>query len=450
MIQSSYLQIVRIGSDYIAYHSLFGRPLFLNEEAHDFLMSFAGGRLCHQFTPEQEAIATEFARLNLIVDEGLNERALLEEKCLEYDVEIATGSRVSYLSLIMAECCNFGCTYCIADAFQDERSAKQHELLMPEGTAERAIDEFMLLVQRHNHEEAYVNFGGGEPLLNFPVIKFAVEHCKDHYPGQRFKFALNTNSSLVTPEIARFLYLHGFDIATSLDGIREWNDRVRIWRNPNITGGTYNSILAGMGILRSAGNEITGFSVTITPENLPGIDEHLIDWLLAEGFNDLRLDLDAIHCYNELDPNEIAHKLIHLKRYAKERGIYLSGFWERSIENMFPSVLEAHTSFCGGKRGNSMCIAPNGDIYICGYSGTKVGSVFDTMIPNPGYCQLISQQLPGRNPRCIGCSIEGQCVGGCYIAEEMSSANKTSVLSFNCKFYLAATAELLKDQVAVE
>lgn len=445
---SPHTQIIPCRDGYVAYHSLFGRPLIINEEAYSFLKSFAGGK-SNDFTSEEKAVAAEFASLYLVVEEEFDERALLEEKCREYEREIATGSLVNYLSLIMAESCNFGCRYCFAKAFHDKRTTKTPNALMQLPTAYRAIDEFMALIQKHQRQEAYINFGGGEPLLNFMAIKNTVKYCEAKYPKQFFKFAVNTNSSLITPAIARFLRLHSFDIATSLDGTKTWNDRVRVYRNPNIKTGTYDAIVAGLGQLKSAGNKITGFSVTVTPENLAGIDESLIDWFHQEGFVDIRLDLDAIHCYNEIDPKEIALRLVQLKRYGKERGIYISGFWERAIENMFPSILESQTSFCGGKRGNSMCVAPSGDIYLCGYSGTKVGTIFGSMIPNAEYCRLVSQQLLGRNPRCKGCSIEGQCIGGCYIAEEISSAEKTSVLEFNCLFYKAATLELLKDQVAI-
>lgn len=444
--QSSYLQIVPGGDAFIAYHSLFGQPIVLDSEAYNFLQSFIDWR-SDSFAPDQQETAQEFIDLYLIVSDRTDELVILEKRRQEYRKAVATGSKVSFLSLIMAETCNFNCRYCFAEAFHDERAEKEYRALMSMDIASLAIDQFMALIKRHNQPEAYINFGGGEPLLNSHNIVAAVKYIKSRYPDFPLRFGINTNASLVDDDIAHFLKHHDFEIATSLDGTQKWNNKVRVYRKNH--GQTYQAIQVGFEKLKAAGNVVNGFSVTITPQNLPGINKRFIKWLSSQGYNDIRLDLDAIHCYAEINPEEVAVKLIGLKRYGKKLGMYISGFWERSMENMYPSILESHTSFCGGKRGNSMCVAPNGNIYLCGYSGTKVGSVVDDPLPNEIYTGLVCRQLPGLNPRCIGCSIEGQCIGGCYIAEEMSSVEKSSVMDFNCRLYRAATIELLKDQAAI-
>jgi len=193
---------------------------------------------------------------------------------------------------------------------------------------------------------------------------------------------------------------------------------------------------------------IDGFSVTITSDNLSGIDEEFLVWASEYGFKDLRLDVDVIHLQNLL-PEQIAQKLIALKHFGKSLGIYVSGFWERPAENMYPSITEAQTGFCGGQKGHSLCVAPNGSIFICGYSSTKVGDVFNNFPPNNEYTSLVANRFTGRNKRCIGCQIEGQCIGGCFIAEEFATSHSDSVLDFNCRLYKATTVELLKDQCAI-
>lgn len=445
--QSSYLQVVRSGDTFIAYHSLFGQPLFLNHEAYEFLNTFTKGRLKESIAPEEQETAQEFIDLYFVINKETNELAIIEQRRQEYQKAVTTGSKIRFLSLIMAETCNFGCNYCFAEAFHEKRIEDNLRPLMNTDIAYLAIDQFMGLITRHNQPDAYINFGGGEPLLNFQTIIKSVEYIRSHYPDFPLRFGINTNSSLVTDEIAIFLKQYDFEIATSLDGTEKWNNKVRVYRGNQ--GETYAAIQAGFEKLKAAGNVVDGFSVTITPQNLPGINRRFIRWLVSQGYTDIRIDLDAIHCYTEIDPEKVAKKLTELKHYGKKLGMYISGFWERGLENMYPSVLAEHTSFCGGKRGNSMCVAPNGNIYICGYSGTKVGSIINDPIPNRTYIDLVCRQLTGLNPRCVGCSIEGQCIGGCFIAEEMSSEAKSSVMGFNCQLYRAATAQLLKDQAAI-
>jgi len=445
--QSAFLQIIPNGNVFIAYHALFGQPLFLNQEAYDFLRTFSNWREDNFATIEEKKTASEFLDLYFIVSEETDELALLESKCQEYSRVVASGSQVRYLSLIMAETCNFGCNYCFAEAFNEARMEESCQPLMGAGIANCAIDQFMALANSHNQPDVYINFGGGEPLLNFRTIVKAVEYIESKYTKIPVKFGINTNASLITDEIALFLKLHNFEIATSLDGPQKWNDKVRTYRGSKKE--TYGAIQRGFAQLKRAGNIVDGFSVTITPQNLPGINKRFIKWLANQGYTDIRLDLDAIHCYSEINPEKVALKLIALKRYGRELGMYISGFWERSLENMYPPILESHTSFCGGKRGNSMCVAPNGNIYLCGYSGQKVGSVINDPLPNKTYTDLVCAQFAGLHRQCNGCPIEGQCIGGCLIAEEISSAEKSSIMDFNCRLYRAATVQLLKDQSVI-
>lgn len=440
---SPHCRIVPCGDVSVVYHSLFGNPLVVDNQALRLLESYKQPKPALPYSDskiDNEAIKQI---LPFIVEQGMQERDKLILPWRRYEADLASGKCITYLSLIMAECCNFRCSYCMARALRDKR--KSNSLMKPE-VAFKAIDLFASLIRKHRHQEAYLNFGGGEPLLNISVIRTAVEYCRQSYPDINFRFNINTNASLVTKEIATFFKEYDFQVASSLDGFKKWNNKVRVYSDGS---GTFDYILQGFNNMRSVGIDLNGFSVTITQDNYPGITEELIEWAAQQGYVDIRLDFDVVH-WSDIDVSEVVRRLMRLKRFGKTRGVYVSGFWERPAENMYPSILDNQTGFCGGQKGHSMCVAPSGDIYICGYSGTKVGSVNipEEYIPNEKYVEVIASRFVGRNKQCLGCDIEGQCIGGCFISAEYANESTHSAIDFNCQLYKAMTIELLREQAA--
>lgn len=440
---SHYTQIVDCGKDlYVAYHSLFGMPIIIDKIARSVFKDYESPREQH---PENDPrLSPELAEQlsYLIVEDDFDDRKLLQDRLDMNSQVLERGERVKYLSLITSESCNFRCSYCFAEPFSDQRTAAK---LMQPDIAFKAIDSFCQLLLAKGKKEADINFGGGEPLINFNTIKLSVEYLEEQFPQIRFTFGINTNASLINAEVAHFFKDHAFRVTTSLDGLPSTSDKVRKLSNSKPAS---PMILSGFDALEEAGIPIDGFAITINETNYDEIDEKIIDWAENRGYNhDLRFDLDAIHMVR-IDPDEVIQKLMRLKRYGANRGILVHGFWDRPIENLFSSILEEQTGFCGGQRGESMCVAPNGDIFVCGYSGIKVGSVIEPnqTLPNPTYTDLIKSRYVGRNERCRGCEIEGQCMGGCLICEEFAKKSHSSALDFNCRLYRGMTVELLKEQ----
>ena len=109
--------------------------------------------------------------------------------------------------------------------------------------ANETVDRYLEILRGHGKRVAEINFGGGEPLLAWPVIKQVLEYCRATYGSEfEFRFSINTNASLITPEIASTLKEYRVEIASSLDGLREGNDRVRLTKSG---GGTFSQIIRG-------------------------------------------------------------------------------------------------------------------------------------------------------------------------------------------------------------
>lgn len=135
------------------------------------------------------------------------------------------NENIAQIELQVTQQCNFRCaycTYCASDfEFQRDHSAKR----MSVETALSAVDFFAKRCS--NQEDPTIGFYGGEPLLEFPLIKRVTEYAEEKLYGKNLKFTVTTNASLLTPEIARFMEEHDFILTISLDGTPETHDRSR-------------------------------------------------------------------------------------------------------------------------------------------------------------------------------------------------------------------------------
>jgi len=155
----------------------------------------------------------------------------------------------SQLILEATERCNFGCTYCQRN-FLAPGAVHHGARDMDWGTARAAIDDFLqhcrspeprnqddgyspdgapIRSEPHNFaaDAAYVSFYGGEPLLNFPLIKKCTEYVLKKAKGRKVYFALSTNGYLLEGERAEYLAAHNFLVTVSLDGPASCHDRHR-------------------------------------------------------------------------------------------------------------------------------------------------------------------------------------------------------------------------------
>ncbi len=452
-VKSSFAQVVRKGDSAVIWHSLFGYPKVVSAETLKFLESFSEpttirSRLGDELTEEDQEAIEELLQCYFLVPEGFDDRAFLENRMRERDKEIFSGSLIDYLELIMSEACNFRCTYCIhfnnletSDRINNPKKFMRFEM------AKETVDQYLKILRGHGKCVAEINFGGGEPLLAWPVIKQVLEYCSAVYDSEfKFCFSINTNASLITSEVAEILKEYRVEIASSLDGLREGNDRVRLTKSG---GGTFSQIMCGFEALALVGYPLDGVAVTVTEKNFHQLDESVIDWAVAHGMKNIRIDIDVVDMV-EIPIEDVVAKLMRIRRYAAKRGVDVPGFWSRPVENLNESTLESRVAFCGAVRGNSMCVGPSGNIYGCGYSNTQLGSLSEIQsfhAPGAAYHRFVRDHLTGVMEMCKGCMIEGQCGGGCNITQEFARATKTAKIERMCDFYRRMTQEILREQL---
>ena len=449
MFVSQYLQAIPYGDDfYIIWHAVFGCPTLCLHDLVDKLLAAKARRskvdpwsLMSDDWPaaDKAAAIDDLVKMHILIDSRSQGFADMYDLHLNYDR--AGANKVRYLSLIMSEECNFRCRYCIhfANAAHQFNPAK----LMTEEVARASIDQYLRMVSANQLDYAYINFGGGEPLLNWSVMAKLLEYIDEQravYPVP-IQISLNSNLSLVSDEIAATLARYDVAVAGSLDGFQSGNDIVRLTKS---LGGTYSQIVAGFQALARAGKPLDGFAMTVTEANFSDVSEEIIDWAQSQGMHEVRIDIDVVGTV-QIPVETLVQRLSKVRRYAKTKGVKVIGFWSRPAENMSLDPARNDVGFCGAERGNSLCVAPSGQVFPCGYSNYLLGDYrqLHKIYQLPPYQRLLQQRWMPR--RCRGCEIVGFCRGGCMITQEASGSNVAQ--DRMCEFYRAMTHALMREAV---
>ena len=454
LVTSPFVQMVVYQDNAAIWHSLFGTLKIVPIRTLTFLNQFRTPKILNDVRTnlsENNAMTAiqELFDSSFLIFNGFDERTFLAQKMTEREANITNGSLISYLGLIVSETCNFRCDYCIHFRNREISGCPNNfRTLMNFEVARTSVDQYLSILRQHGKTAASISFGGGEPLLAWQVIKQIIEYCLSTY-GTRFAFhfSLTTNASLITPEIAQLLKQYQVELASSLDGFREGNNRVRLTKAGD---GTYDLILAGLKNLESVNYPLQVIGMTMNEKNFPFLDERIIDWAAERGISNIRIDIDIIDMV-ALATEAIVQKIMQVYQYAKAHGIEVSGYWSRPAKNLTKSTIDPRgVAFCGAARGNTLCVNPSGTIYSCGYSNIQFGTIsqFGLLFsPEKEYHRFVRNHLTGAMEMCRGCIIEGQCAGGCNITHEFARAAGTGKIKFMCDLYRRMTRKLLIEQL---
>lgn len=174
--------------------------------------------------------------------------------------------------------CNLACSYCV------NRYKRKH-VPVKKNTVNRwrivndCIEQCVLKKAGNSGEPVKISFNGGEILLEWRLIKKILQWLTETYKSMNFEFHMNTNLSLMTGEIAKFLAQHNFTLDISIDGYKRAHDRTRKYHNGK---GSFADILRGLTIYRKFNrkNPINSFQGTIeyiddfNPEEVYGMQKH--------------------------------------------------------------------------------------------------------------------------------------------------------------------------------
>ena len=277
--------------DDIAYDAL---SLLLEDRNADI-----AARLAEKY-PREEAEET-VSELRQLIAEGY-----LDTPDDYSDVKPADSGVVKAMCLHAAHDCNLRCKYCFADTGEYHMHSR---CLLSAETGKKALD--WLVAHSGKRKNLEVDFFGGEPLMNFPVIKEVVAYGRElekRY-GKVFKFTTTTNAVLMNDEIMDFLNREMDNVVISIDGRPEVHDRMRPTPNGK---GSYDLIIEkAKEFARRRGQQRYYLRGTFTRYNLDFANDvlHLAD----QGFEQLSIEpvvLEKGHIVDQGTPAELLRRCL--------------------------------------------------------------------------------------------------------------------------------------------
>jgi uncharacterized protein len=272
--------------------------------------------------------------------------------------------------------CNLRCRYCFAEAGRHGGSPS----LMTEETAVEALD--MLWEACHSHFA--VSFFGGEPLLNFGVIRAIVEYakCRSRETGKTLDFSLTTNGTLLNSGITDFMIVNNFNMVLSLDGPGPLHDEMRVYVNGK---GSHLRIRKNLELIKDTNlAKRTTLRGTFPGSNASLVERILyLDKLCEDGYA-ANFSVEPADLPQESPIGFTPGRIEKLsKEYEEAARIYADALNEgRQIRffhfNLFlRRVLKAerYTRTCSAGIGYAI-VSPDGNLYSCHREGeTKIGTV---------------------------------------------------------------------------
>ena len=196
------------------------------------------------------------------------------------DIMDYINSHVNMLTLELTEKCNLRCKYCIYQEFNEGyRGYGTYDMTFD--TAKHAID---FLIEHSSGIESskklILTFYGGEPLLQFDLIKKCVDYAESRHTGHEWLFAITTNCTLLTEEKIRFFAEKKFTLTASIDGYKESHDANRVYPNGE---GSFDIAISNLKKLALTYQEhgIDGPYISINAVITPPYDFERIDKLQA-------------------------------------------------------------------------------------------------------------------------------------------------------------------------
>lgn len=346
----------------------------------------------------------DLEKLGLIVkDNGLTKPVLKKE-----------FSPIVSMALFVTQSCNLRCIYCY-----EENSGGS----MEEKTAYQAVD--WLLEQAGNVKKIYVYFFGGEPFLNFPLMKKVAAYAREKAGAldKAVCFGVTTNATLLDEETILFIRKYDVHVLVSMDGPKEIHDKQRPFAGGR---GSYDVILPRVKKLLAAKPETRVHAVLVDDSQTGLIKNSLLDI----GFSEVTL-LPASP--TRFEAGEGAGKAKQsrnldglLRELELEAELWLKLVRNRDSESLKDLRSKAHLflallALLHNKKKRYACgagvkyiaVSCTGDIYLChrfiGQEGYKLGNVFSNDLEREIY-----QESPlVRVPACVACFARYYCAGWC-------------------------------------
>lgn len=343
---------------------------------------------------------------------------------------------IKALCLHVAHTCNLNCAYCFAS------QGKYHgdKALMSFEVGKQALD--FLIASSGDRTNLEVDFFGGEPLMNWDVVKQLVAYARgiEKEKGKNFRFTLTTNGMLLDDEVTEFCNKEMQNVVLSLDGRKEVHDRLR----KDYSGrGSYDTIVPKFRefVKKRAGKSyyVRG---TYTHNNIDFTNDifHMADL----GFTELSMepvvcspddpyaltkeDLPKLFEQYEILANEM------IKRDDEGRGFT---FYHYMIDLENGPCIYKRISGCGSGT-EYMAVTPWGDLYPChqfvGDESYCMGNIWDG-VKNTALRDKFKKCNVYSRPECKDCWAKLYCSGGCAANAYHATGDINGVYEYGCELF---------------
>ena len=347
-----------------------------------------------------------------------------------------TAGVVKALCLHIAHTCNLNCSYCFASQgkYHGERAIMSYEV------GKRALD--YLVEHSGTRRNLEVDFFGGEPLMNFQVVKDLVAYARsiEKEKGKNFRFTLTTNGVLIDDDVIDFANRECSNVVLSLDGRKEIHDRFRV----DYAGkGSWEKIVPKFQKLVEArkGKDyyMRGTFTHANPDFLKDIQQ-----MLDLGFTEL--SMEPVVCAAG-DPSELTQEdlPIVLDQYEKLAELMLEHdaqkkpftFYHYMIDLTGGPCIYKRISGCGSGS-EYMAVTPWGDLYPChqfvGEEKFKLGNIWDG-VTNPEIQEEFASCNVYARPDCHDCWAKLYCSGGCAANAYHATGSVKGVYKYGCELF---------------
>ena len=348
------------------------------------------------------------------IDELIGEGKLFSKETYINPEFVKSGS-IKAMCLNIAHDCNLACKYCFASGgdFKIKRE------LMSLENAKAAMD--FLIRESKGRKNLEVDFFGGEPLMNFEVVKQTVAYAREREKetGKNFRFTITTNALLLDDKKMEFINKEMVNLVLSLDGRKEVHDRMR----PTLTNrGSYDIVCRNIAnAVKLRGDKDYFVRGTYTSHNLDFADD-------VKHFADLgfpKLSVEPVVTESE---NDYAIREEHLDQikaeYDRLTDIYLDYKKTDKAFSFFHFIVDLESTTCQYKKVSGcgagcdyVSVAPDGKVYPChqfvGIDEYELGTLKDGITRNEIRDEFRHANLLTKES-CKDCWAKYFCGGGCH------------------------------------
>ncbi len=343
---------------------------------------------------------------------------------------------IKALCMHIAHTCNLNCSYCFASQgkYHGDRAMMSFEV------GKQAFD--FLITNSGTRRNLEVDFFGGEPLMNFDVVKELVAYArsieKEH--GKNFRFTLTTNGVLIDDDVIDFANKEMSNVVLSLDGRKEVHDRFRVDYNGK---GSWEKIVPKFQKLVEAREGknyyMRGTFTHHNPDFLEDIKE-----MLSLGFKEL--SMEPVVCAED-DPSALTKEdlPVVMKQYEDLAELMLKKHKEGDGFTFYHYMIDLKGGPCIYKRISGcgsgteyMAVTPWGDLYPChqfvGEEKYKLGDVWkgvtNTEVQNEfAECNVYTRE------ECRNCWARLYCSGGCAANAYHATGSVKGIYKTGCELF---------------